>query len=97
MYLYYYLIFNYLLAPPSCNTRPMYLAYVPGEELIFGLDCIGMPPPTYQWFKNGILVPGQTRAFYFERSASYQSSGTYSCVLKNMVGEYTWTEATIYS
>ena len=67
-----------------------------GKELIIPLDCeIGLPEPSYQWYRNGIKLVNQTKKSYYEESATIASAGTYSCELRNIAGSYMWMEATI--
>lgn len=86
------------VATPNCSTKPLYIALESSKEIVISLECSGVPEPTYQWFKNGIKVPGQTRSSYVEtlseKSIVY-ASGTYSCELRNMAGLYNWMEATV--
>jgi len=95
-------IFIIFIATPNCTTKPMYIALESKKEVVISLECSGVPTPTYQWFKNGIKVPGQVSSSYIEyindksiQTPLASTSGTYSCELRNMAGSYNWMEATI--
>ena len=66
-----------------------------GSALLLSLQVEGIPPPTFQWFKNGYQMPGHTqRALVFE-NVTYAHSGTYSCDVQNLAGGFVWLEATV--
>lgn len=41
---------------------------------------------TYQWYKNGVAVPGATDSIYAVSSASHSNGGTYTCRAMNYDG-----------
>ena len=56
----------------------------------------GRPEPDYQWLKNGFPITGATsRGYTVSAVNKFAHEGTYSCKLKNIAGEFTWTESTV--
>jgi hypothetical protein len=51
------------------------------------LTVIGTPPLSYQWEKEGIIVPDATQYFYYKNSAQPSDLGNYTCVVTNNYGE----------
>lgn len=46
-------------------------------------DAMGDPAPQYQWFLNGVAIPGATAAAYHVDSATNADHGFYSCRISN--------------
>lgn len=55
----------------------------------------GVPPPFLQWYRNGVLLPHETKNILVVNEVNKSHEGTYSCRLTNMAGVYTWLEATV--
>lgn len=56
-----------------------------GVYTTISVTASGVPSPTYQWYKDDIVISGATNSSYsFYMSISY--AGTYKCVLTNVVG-----------
>ena len=53
----------------------------------------GHPAPTYEWYKDGELVPGESRSFLYIRELLPHNRGSYTCVAINSVGNGTSQEA----
>jgi hypothetical protein len=54
-----------------------------------------MPPPSFQWKKNGVEIDGaagRQREYVVER-AQQGDSGTYTCAVVNVGGQVEWEEA----
>ena len=59
----------------------------PGEDLFLQAGVGGASPIQYQWFKNGLPVPGGTSALLPLQNASAQKAGQYHLVARNTLGE----------
>ncbi len=68
---------------PSCVTT------WPGANCLFGVSAAGTPPISFQWLKNGAIVPGQTNGSCWFPSASFADSGGYTLVVSNRFGSVT--------
>ena len=53
------------------------------------LTCLaeGYPPPAYQWYKDGMIVPGETKSFFYIPEALPSDRGSYSCQAINKRGQ----------
>ena len=47
---------------------------------------MGNPPPTYQWLKDGDLIPGETRSYLYIADRSPEHRGNYTCRASNSQG-----------
>jgi hypothetical protein len=54
----------------------------------------GQPPPVYQWFRNGVLIPEATSQSWVVHSPA-SAQGTYSVVASNLVGSVSQTVAVL--
>lgn len=48
----------------------------------------GTPPFTYQWYRNGKPLPGETAPVL--RITDPKATGTFTCLIKNSAGELWW-------
>mmetsp|Transcript_14628 Transcript_14628/g.22062 ORF Transcript_14628/g.22062 Transcript_14628/m.22062 type:complete len:1104 (-) Transcript_14628:253-3564(-) len=81
---------------PSSKTKPKHLVLTTGtSQLYIHVQAEGSPPPAVQWFRNGIALVNETKSNLIVNNVDKSHEGTYSCELKNIVGVYTWLEATV--
>src|SRR5579863_3611019 len=45
-------------------TQPSSITVVAGQTATFSVTAAGTGPFTYQWFENGVAIPGATGTFY---------------------------------
>ena len=66
------------IASPNGNLEPDL-----GDPV--NLTCLaeGHPPPSYQWFKDGVHINGETRSYLYISDAVPSSRGNYSCTASN--------------
>ncbi len=50
---------------------------------------LGTAPFTYQWYKDGIAIPGATRAVYIDNDMQPADAGAYHVLVANSAGSYT--------
>ena len=55
----------------------------------------GFPIPDYQWFKDGELLPGETRSFLYIQETLPEDRGNYTCIAINGGGETQSLPATL--
>ncbi len=55
----------------------------------------GGPAPTFQWFKDGIMIPGAEDSEYVVGNVSLGSAGTYTCIAMNSSGAIVSDAATL--
>ncbi len=71
--------------PPIIVTGPANLVESPGGSATFSITAAGLPPLTYQWRKNGVIIPGATtNSLSF--TAQTASNGMYEVVVSNAYG-----------
>jgi hypothetical protein len=84
-----------LAVPPSSPTRGKYFSSKVGSELKLTVEARGVPAPRLQWHRNGFPLAGQTSATISQSAMTRADGGTYTLVMTNLAGTYTWTEATV--
>ncbi|HXG47919.1 MAG TPA: lamin tail domain-containing protein, partial [Methylomirabilota bacterium] len=69
-----------LLIPPRFTTQPVTQAVRVGVPASFSVAVVSTAPPvTYQWYRNGQLLPGQTDPVLNIASVSLEDRGIYFC------------------
>ena len=73
-----------LIGPP----RPLQILYGPSDLTVearqmalLGVNAIGTPPLSYQWYKDTASIPGATNSFLDFQSASTNDCGLYSVLI----------------
>lgn len=46
----------------------------------------GSPATSYQWHKDGVAIPGETRAYLYIEETAPEDRGNYTCVASNTAG-----------
>lgn len=54
------IIFFLFTEPPTVALRPSHHEVKAGTTMFLNLAAEGTPPPVFQWYRNGYLVPGLT-------------------------------------
>jgi uncharacterized delta-60 repeat protein len=73
-------------APEIVKQPPSQQQTVEGAEVSLDLEAIGYPPPSYQWYRDGLPLAGKTsRQLWISRS-QFADSGVYSVTLSNSLG-----------
>ena len=66
--------------PPESTTADLATAV--------NLTCTaeGHPAPNYEWYKDGVLIPGETRSVLYIDESSPRDRGSYTCKAINSKG-----------
>jgi hypothetical protein len=82
--------------PPKC-AAPLISGtnLLPGDAWTFSPGPIGDPPLTYQWFKNGTPIDGQTGPTLTFASLVAADAGDYTMTVSNTLGSATSTTGTL--
>lgn len=81
---------------PSITTEPVSLTIPIGLEGIFYVTASGNGNPTYQWFRNGVAIPGANSFSYTTAPVTAANSGdAYTFTVTNSLGSATSQPATI--
>lgn len=81
---------------PTVKTRPFYQEERRGRPFFLPLDVDGTPSPSFQWFRNGYALPGQTNQVLVLPALDEEDQGTYTCEIVNVAGRLLWLEATLH-
>jgi len=83
------------LVLPSVVTPPANLDAFAGGSVTLSFAAIGTVPMTYQWFRDGVAVPGATGSTLALNDARPAQSGRYTVSITNFAGSVTSAAATI--
>lgn len=61
----------------------------PGATVTFSVLAGGSPSPTFQWLRNGVVLPGATAASYTLFNVGSAQAGTYAVIVANLGGSVT--------
>jgi DNA-binding beta-propeller fold protein YncE len=79
-------IIRILQSSPRITTAPAPRTIIEGATATFNAAASGAPIPTYQWYKDGIIIPGQTHATLTISAATQADDGDYSVLAGNRIG-----------
>jgi sugar lactone lactonase YvrE len=83
------------LSAPQVVTEPQNLILDLGMQAVFSVVAVGVPAPTYQWYRNGAAIAGATAATVTIPSTQLSDAGTYAVALTNAAGTVTSSSATL--
>lgn len=78
-----------LKAKPRITSQPAARKAIEGTNVTFKVTAVGSGGLTYQWKRNGAIIPNATGTSYTITTAAKADEGTYSCVIKNPEGSTT--------
>jgi photosystem II stability/assembly factor-like uncharacterized protein len=73
-------------APPTITTQPVSQTVCVGAPVTFTVVAAGTGPLSYQWYKDGIPIPGATASSYSIPSVTPGDAGNYHVVVTNECG-----------
>jgi len=82
-------------APPQITLQPVSQSVPSGSSLSFVASASGSPPLTYQWFKDGVPVPGGTNATLTIGNVQTSDLGNYTVQVSNSIGSDSSTVASL--
>ncbi|MFL6333458.1 MAG: immunoglobulin domain-containing protein [Pyrinomonadaceae bacterium] len=90
-------VLNVLTGPvaPAITSQPASQTVVTGGSALFGVIATGTAPLSYQWYKDGSLIPGATSSSLSLSNVQHADEGGYSVVVSNAVGTATSNTATL--
>lgn len=80
---------------PQITAQPRNTTATQGKALNLIVTTTGANPFTYQWQKNGVVIPGATAAVYSVSSVTPADSGHYCVVVSNTFGNVMSTTALV--
>ena len=86
----------YLLAraQPQFLMQPENTWGVEGEKTILSTNGTGTPPLRFQWYKNGVLIPGANYPELWINNTGAQHEGLFHCELTNPFSDFSTLEFT---
>jgi hypothetical protein len=84
-----------VLSPPKILQQPRDLVAGLGGDLLLGVQALGTPPVTYQWFKNGRAIAGAEGPALHTGDLGASDEGIYKVVVGNAYGEVESREAVV--
>lgn len=72
---------------PTFTTQPVAQTVASGSTVVFNAAALG--GPTFQWSRNGTVIPGATSATFVLPAATAANAGTYTVVAQNGSGSAT--------
>ncbi len=73
--------------PPLITAQPVPAFARGGGAASFSVAAIGAGPLAYQWFKDGVAIPGATEATLVIENVDTAAVGVYAVVVGNALGE----------
>jgi len=84
-----------VFASPKIITHPQNQAVKEGEAVRFSVAAVGSAPLSYQWQKDGINIPGATKASYTIVNTQSGDAGAYRVIISNAAGTTVSNAATL--
>jgi hypothetical protein len=73
-------------ACPQFTDQPQSQDICAGQMIILYANAIGSPSPTFQWYRDQQLLPGETETSLVIFPANSGHAGTYTCIATNSCG-----------
>ena len=81
---------------PTISTQPANQTATEGQTATFMVAVIGTAPFTYQWQRNGVIIPGATSSSYTTLPTTAADSGaSFAVVVTNSLGNATSNASTL--
>lgn len=77
---------------PEITSQPAAVTVAWGESASLNSGAVGVPTPTYQWYHNGVVVPGATGINLSWANVDWKDRGTYELEVRNSLGTI-WTQS----
>lgn len=84
-----------LTSVPSIAAQPAPQSVITGGSVTFRIAANSSTTASYQWFRNGVAVPGATGSSYAIASVSLDDAGDYTVVVTNAAAAVTSVPATL--
>merc|ERR1719473_999029 len=65
------------------------------QPLYLDVQAEGSPPPSYQWYLNGVALPGEDQKTLTIGQIRKEHAGAYTCEVSNMAGSVTFMDITV--
>lgn len=79
---------NFVNVIPKIVDQTISESSTVGTEIVLFVVATGSPTPTYQWYRNDVLIPDETSST-LNITIGHNTDGVYKCVVSNIVGSVT--------
>ena len=76
-----------IITPPNITQPPLTMRSELAHPINLTCTAKGNPAPTYEWYKDGILIPGENLPFLYIAEVLPNDRGNYSCRALNVNGQ----------
>lgn len=83
-------------AAPVVVTQPLSQDVTLGADMTLRVAATGSAPLSYQWYRNGVAIPGATSAVHRIPAATASAAGTYMVYVSNPHG-HAWSDSAVLS
>ncbi|MGC4074708.1 MAG: pectinesterase family protein [Nibricoccus sp.] len=80
---------------PSISVQPVGAVLNVNDPLTLSVTATGTPAPTYQWKRNGVIIPGAVSATYAVGNVIAANAGNYTVTVTNAIGTVTSSTASV--
>ena len=80
---------------PAITSQPASQTVVTGGSALFGVIATGTAPLSFQWYKDGSLIPGATTSSLSLSNVQHADAAGYSVVVNNAAGTVTSNTAAL--
>jgi len=82
-------------SPPLITQRPVGKHFAKGETVTLGVTADSPLAMTYQWYQNGVLIPGASGSSYTIPTLNTSTAGAYTVTVINSLGQATSATAIV--
>lgn len=75
-----------VLLPPSITVAPVNAETLEGTDARFAVEVAGSEPLEFQWFHEGVVLPGATQPSLTLAAVTVAQAGNYTVMVRNPVG-----------
>ena len=81
----------WVVGPPVLRVQPLPLTKRAGSIVVYRVQVApnAGPPETFQWYKDGSMIPGATGRMLVLRNVQAENEGNYYCVVRGLGGTTT--------
>ncbi len=73
-------------APPTITQQPVSMIVTQGGVATFNVGVTGAPPFSFQWYLDGVAIPGATNSSYTIPDVQIAHAGIYKVEINNVAG-----------
>lgn len=71
---------------PKITTQPVNQNLAVGDPFVLFVNATGEEPLSYQWYKDNVVLSGETSSTFGKASVTIEDAGSYTCEVSNVCG-----------